>query len=42
VLQGQQLFDQVGCNTCHMDALPLTNHGWCSSSAPLRVREAIS
>jgi len=31
VLRGQQLFDQVGCNTCHMDALPLTNHGWVYS-----------
>lgn len=24
VLHGEQLFDTIGCNSCHMDALPLT------------------
>ena len=24
VLHGEQLFDKIGCNSCHMDALPLT------------------
>jgi di-heme oxidoreductase (putative peroxidase) len=24
VLRGEQLFDKIGCNSCHMDALPLT------------------
>ena len=24
VLHGEQLFDKIGCNTCHVDALPLT------------------
>jgi hypothetical protein len=31
VRQGERLFDQVGCNTCHVDALPLTNRGWVYS-----------
>lgn len=28
---GEQLFDQIGCNKCHVDALPLTNGGWIYS-----------
>ena len=28
VWEGQQLFDQIGCNSCHLDALPLTRNGW--------------
>jgi hypothetical protein len=28
IAHGQQLFDQIRCNSCHIDALPLTNKGW--------------
>jgi len=28
VLQGERLFDQIRCNSCHIDALPLTDNGW--------------
>jgi hypothetical protein len=28
ISQGEQIFDQIGCNRCHMDALPLNNKGW--------------
>jgi len=31
VWDGQQVFDQIGCNSCHMDALPLDNNGWMYS-----------
>src|SRR5215467_14653997 len=30
-LGGEQLFDKVGCNSCHVNALPLNNHGWAYS-----------
>lgn len=29
--RGQQIFDQIHCNACHIDALPLTNRGWIYS-----------
>lgn len=28
ISRGEKLFDQIGCNTCHVDALQLGNHGW--------------
>lgn len=31
VHEGQQIFDQIRCNACHADALPLTNNGWIYS-----------
>lgn len=31
ILIGERLFDQVGCNSCHLDALPLSNRGWVYS-----------
>jgi hypothetical protein len=31
VRDGEKLFDQIGCNTCHVDALPLGNRGWMYS-----------
>lgn len=31
VLLGERLFDQIGCNRCHMDALPLDRQGWIYS-----------
>jgi hypothetical protein len=31
VLRGERLFDQIGCNSCHVDALPLGNLGWMYS-----------
>jgi len=31
ILDGERLFDQMGCNTCHVDALPLGNRGWMYS-----------
>lgn len=31
VAAGRALFDRIGCNSCHLDALPLTNRGWIYS-----------
>jgi hypothetical protein len=31
VYEGQQIFDRVRCNSCHIDALPLTNRAWLFS-----------
>jgi hypothetical protein len=31
VWTGERLFDQIGCNSCHMDALPLDKKGWMYS-----------
>lgn len=31
VRAGEALFDQIGCNGCHVDALPLTHRGWIYS-----------
>lgn len=31
VYEGGQLFDSIRCNSCHVDALPLTNKGWVYS-----------
>jgi hypothetical protein len=28
VRRGERAFDQIGCNSCHVDALPLNNRGW--------------
>jgi hypothetical protein len=28
---GEKLFDQIGCNNCHVDALPLGDKGWVYS-----------
>lgn len=28
ILNGERLFNQIGCNSCHVNALPLNNHGW--------------
>lgn len=28
ILNGEKLFNQIGCNSCHVNALPLNNHGW--------------
>jgi hypothetical protein len=30
-LNGERRFDQIGCNSCHMDALLLDRHGWIYS-----------
>ena len=31
VWMGEKVFDQIGCNSCHMDALPLDKQGWIYS-----------
>ena len=31
IVAGEQLFDQIGCNSCHMDSLPLVNNNWIYS-----------
>ena len=31
VWTGEKVFDQIGCNRCHMDALPLDKRGWIYS-----------
>jgi len=31
VWNGERRFDQIGCNSCHMDALPLDRRGWIYS-----------
>ena len=31
IRNGERHFDQIGCNSCHMDALPLDRHGWIYS-----------
>ena len=31
ILRGEQLFDKIGCNNCHADALSLENRGWIYS-----------
>ena len=31
IFNGERRFDQIGCNSCHMDALPLDRHGWIYS-----------
>jgi hypothetical protein len=31
VFNGERRFDQIGCNSCHMDALPLDRRGWIYS-----------
>jgi hypothetical protein len=31
VLNGERVFDQIGCNSCHLDALPLDRQGWIYS-----------
>jgi hypothetical protein len=31
IRNGQLLFDKVGCNSCHVDALPLDRRGWIYS-----------
>src|SRR5713226_788423 len=31
IRNGERLFDQVACNSCHLDALPLDHHGWIYS-----------
>ncbi|MHB8502202.1 MAG: di-heme oxidoredictase family protein [Candidatus Acidiferrales bacterium] len=31
IRDGEGLFDQIGCNSCHVDALPLGNRGWIYS-----------
>ena len=31
VWDGERLFNQIGCNSCHMDALPLDKQGWIYS-----------
>jgi hypothetical protein len=31
IRQGERLFDRIGCNSCHIDALPLDNRGWIYS-----------
>src|SRR5260370_9595411 len=31
ILNGERLFDQIGCNSCHVDALPLDHRGWIYS-----------
>jgi Di-haem oxidoreductase, putative peroxidase len=31
VLRGEMLFNQIGCNSCHVNALPLGNRGWIYS-----------
>src|SRR5262249_45613959 len=31
ISQGERVFDRIGCNSCHVDALPLNEHGWIYS-----------
>jgi len=31
ILNGESSFDRIGCNSCHVDALPLDHHGWIYS-----------
>jgi Di-haem oxidoreductase, putative peroxidase len=31
IFNGKRLFDQIRCNSCHMDALPLDRKGWIYS-----------
>ena len=31
ILNGERRFDQIGCNSCHVDALPLDHGGWIYS-----------
>ena len=31
IRQGEHIFDRIGCNSCHMDGLPLNNKGWIYS-----------
>jgi hypothetical protein len=31
VLNGERLFNHIGCNSCHVNTLPLNNHGWIYS-----------
>jgi hypothetical protein len=31
IRNGERLFDEVGCNSCHIDALPLDHRGWIYS-----------
>ncbi|MBI1299933.1 thiol oxidoreductase [bacterium] len=31
VLQGEQIFDQIGCTVCHIPTLPLDREGWIFS-----------
>ena len=31
VWKGEKVFDQIGCNSCHRDALPLDKQGWIYS-----------
>lgn len=31
ILNGERLFDEIGCNSCHIDALPLDHRGWMYS-----------
>jgi len=31
VWTGEKVFDQIGCNSCHVDALPLDKKGWMYS-----------
>jgi hypothetical protein len=31
ILNGERRFDQIGCNSCHVDALPLDHRGWIYS-----------
>ncbi|HYK03238.1 MAG TPA: di-heme oxidoredictase family protein [Thermoanaerobaculia bacterium] len=47
VLSGEQAFDRIGCNSCHVSKLPLDNRGWIftepnpyNSATNLRVGEA--
>ncbi|MEZ4868748.1 MAG: di-heme oxidoredictase family protein [Caldilineaceae bacterium] len=28
ILAGEERFDQIGCNRCHVNSLPLTDNGW--------------
>jgi CxxC motif-containing protein (DUF1111 family) len=32
VLQGEQSFARIGCNSCHVERLPLTDWGWIYSA----------
>jgi cytochrome c peroxidase len=43
VLNGEKVFDRIGCAACHISALPLTNKGWIYSepnpyNPPLNLR----
>ena len=31
VLNGEKIFEQIGCSSCHISRLPLKNHGWIYS-----------